>query len=152
MNHLFRAEQGKMIFSSETAKVLFQEDLKKNEGKQYRIEKVKKPVSDELRAYYFSAVIPIIRSTCDSWQKLTGEEVHEVIKKMLFYFETFNPQTQRTERFGRSVMKRDDWNNTAKATQFLDIVGQYLSDCGLEMPSAEDFKRYKDSAPLLNNN
>lgn len=148
-NHLFRAEQGKMIFSSETAKALFQEDLKKNEGKQYRIEKVKKPVSDELRSFYFGAVIPVIKSTCDDWKKLTGDEIHEVIKKMLFYFETFNPQTQRTERFGRSVMKRDDWNNTNKAMEFLEIIRQYLADCGLEMPDSEDFKRYRDSAPLI---
>ena len=68
---------------------------------------------------------------------------------MLFYFETYNPLTKRIERFGKSVMRKDDWNNTAKAMEFLEIIRQYLAGCGLELPNSEEFKRAKDSAPLI---
>ena len=148
MNYLFKARNGEMEFISEYAKALFKQNLKENEGQQYRIEKVKDPVSSDLRSYYFGAVIPVIRSTCQEWEGLSGAEVHEIIKKMLFYFETYNPITKRTERFGRSVMSSDDWNSTAKAMQFLDIINNYLADCGLEMPDSEEYKRARDSAPM----
>ena len=148
MNHLFKAKQGKIEWSSDTAKALFYQDLKENDGKQYRIEKVKNPVSEDLRAYYFGAVTPVIRTTCDKWENLSSIEIHEIIKKMLFYFETYNPLTKRLERFGKSVMSSDDWNNTAKAMQFLEIISQYLADCGLDMPDSEEYKRARDLAPL----
>jgi len=148
MNYLFKAKDGNMEFTSELSHHLFKQNLKENEGQQYVIEKVKSPVSDALRSYYFGAVIPVIRTTCEEWAELSSEEIHEIIKKMLFYFETYNPMTKRVERFGRSVMKKDDWNNTRKAMEFLEIVRGYLADCGLEMPDSEEYKRYKDSAPL----
>lgn len=144
---LFKAKSGEMEFISPYAEALFNQNLKENEGKQYRIEKVKKPVSADLRSYYFGAVIPEIRSTCDAWKDLTGAEIHEIVKKMLFYFETWNPKTNRTERFGRSVMSDSDWNNTTKAMQFLEVVREYLEGCGHEMPDSEEYKRvFKNSA------
>lgn len=148
MNYLFKAKNGNMEFTSELSHALFKQNLKENEGQQYVIEKVKNPVSDSLRAYYFGAVLPVVRTTCQEWEELSSDELHEIIKKMLFYFETYNPLTKRVERFGRSVMKKDDWNNTGKAMQFLDIISNYLADCGLDMPSSEDYKRERDLAPL----
>jgi hypothetical protein len=127
----------------------FNDWAKANEGAGVEIIPTKKPVSEDLRGYYFGAVIPVIRSTCDEWEKLEGEQIHEIVKKMLFYFETWNPKTKRVERFGRSVMKNDDFNNTAKAMNFLEIIRQYLADCGLEMPDSEDYKRALDKAELL---
>lgn len=150
MNYLFKARNGEMEFTSEISKSLFKQNLKENEGQQYSIEKIKNPVSDNLRSYYFGAVIPIIRTTCEEWELLSSEQIHEIIKKMLFYFETYNPLTKRIERFGRSVMKKDDWNSTAKAMEFLEIIRQYLADCGLEMPDSEEYKHIKDLAPMTN--
>lgn len=132
----------------DTNKALFQQDLKENIGKKYRIERVQKTVSDELRRYYFGAVLPLVRTTCDEWKDLPSEELHEVVKKMLFYFEAYNPMTKRVERFGRSVMKKDDFNNTQKAMQFLDVIGDYIVQCGLEMPNPEEYKTWRDNAPL----
>lgn len=147
MNYLFKAKNGEMEFTSDISRKIFKQSLKENEGQQYSIEKVKSPVSDALRSYYFGAVLPVVRTTCDKWEELSTDELHEIIKKMLFYFETYNPLTKRIERFGRSVMRKDDWNNTLKAMEFLEIVRQYLGDCGLEMPDSEDYKRERDLAP-----
>ena len=74
-------------------------------------------------------------------------EEQKFTKKMLFYFETYNPLTKRIERFGRSVMRKDDWNNTRKAMKFLEIIREYLADCGLEMPDSEEYKHARDLAP-----
>jgi len=148
MRYLFTAKNGEMEFTSELSRALFKQNLKENEGAKYGIEREKKPVSDDLRAYYFGAVLPVVRTTCEQWENLTTDELHEIIKKMLFYFETYNPLTQRIERFGRSVMKKDDWNSTHKAMEFLEIIRQYLADCGREMPDSEEYNKYKDSAPL----
>ena len=115
-----------------------------NAKKGLRTEVVKKPVSADMRAYYFAAVIPVIRSTCDQWTNLSSAEMHDVIKKLFFYFDTWNPKTKRMERFGRSVMSDSDWNNTTKASEFLMILQQYLTDCGLEMPSSEEYKAIRD--------
>lgn len=136
-----------MEFISGYAEAIFRQNLKENEGRQYRIERVKKPVSADLRSFYFGAVIPEIRKTCDEWKNLSALEIHEIVKKMLFYFETWNPKTQRVERFGRSVMSDNEWNNTTKAMNFLDTVRGYLEGCGHEMPDSEDYKRARDMAP-----
>ena len=122
----------------------FNDWCKENPGQQIRIEVAKKPVSQEMRGYYFSAVIPVIRSTCDEWKNLSQAEMHDVIKKMFFYFETWNPKTERMERFGRSVMGDSEWNNSAKAMQFLQILEGYLADCGLEMPDSAEYKAIRD--------
>lgn len=121
--------------------------MSENNGKEVRIEPAKKKVSSQLRAYYFGAVIPALKQTNEQWEKLTSEELHEVIKKMFFYFETYNPITKRTERFGRSVMKESDWNNTAKAMEFLEVLADYLAQCGIDMPDPEQYKQWRDSAP-----
>jgi hypothetical protein len=65
---------------------------------------------------------------------------------MLFYFEAYNPMTQRVERFGRSVMKKDDFNNTAKAMEFIDVVSDYIVQCGREVPDVAEYKRILNSA------
>lgn len=124
----------------------FRQWLKDNPGKPFKFETLDK-VSTNLRGYYFGAVLPLVRSTCAAWENLEAPELHDVLKKMFFYFETYNPKTQRTERFGRSVMSDSEWNNTKKAMQFLEIIQDYLGNCGIEMPDSAEFKRWKDSAP-----
>lgn len=152
MKIVFLAEirNGSISFVTEANTARFKDWAKQNTGKKIRIEEELKPVSQSLRGYYFSAVIPVLRSTCEEWKHLNGEELHNVIKKMLFYFETYNPITKRTERFGRSVMSEDEWNNTKKASEFLEIISNYLADCGREMPDSEAYIRWRDSAPMLN--
>ncbi len=140
---LAKIEGGKPIFS-EYVGPDFREWAKVNEGHQIRIEQVKKPVSENLRGYYFGGVIPVIRSTCEKWEKLSAHQVHERVKKMLFYEEDWNPMTQRIERFGKSVMSDDEWNNTTKAMEFLEVITDYLAGCGLQMPDNESFKNLRD--------
>lgn len=127
----------------------FHDWCKEHEGESVRIEPEKKPVSQEMRGYYFGAVLPLVRSTCDDWKNLTTLEMHEVVKKMFFYFETYNPKTKRTERFGRSVMAESDWNNTRKAMEFLQVIAGYLAECGIAMPNPEEYKKWRDESGVV---
>jgi hypothetical protein len=43
-------------------------------------------------------------------------------------------------------MKKDDFNNTQKAMEFIDIIGDYLAQCGLSLPDINEWKRIRDSA------
>lgn len=136
---------GGAMFMSDHNRADLHEWLKMNEGKLLRLEPEKAPVSAEVRGYYFGAVIPLIKSTCEEWADLSPDKMHEVIKKLFFYFESWNPRTKRVERFGRSVMSENDWNSTKKAMQFLDIISDYLAQCGLTMPDPEEYKRFRDT-------
>lgn len=139
--------QGKPIMT-DYVRANFNDWAKQNEGKQIEIKAKGKKVSENLRGFYFAAYIPLIRSTCDEWKHLNGDDLHEVIKKCFFYFETYNPITKRTERFGRSVMSDSDWNDTEKAGEFLNVLNEYLVNCGVSPPDSEEFKHWRDSAPL----
>lgn len=140
---LAKVENGKPKFSDYTG-MYFRDWCKENEGKGLRIEPLKKPVSENLRGYYFAAVVPLVQSTCDEWKDLTSDQMHDVIKKLFNFFETYNPVTKRNERFGRSVMSDDEWNNTEKAMRFMEPISEYLASCGLEMPDSEQYKTMRD--------
>ena len=140
---------GKVAFS-EFVQANFNEWKKVNEGKEIQIKPCKKPVSEDLREFYFAAVIPVVRSTCQEWLKLNGDELHQVLKKMFNFFETYNPVTKRTERFGKPTMSNNEWTNTSSAMEYLMKIQEYLTDCGLEMPNPEDYKEIRDSGRLIN--
>lgn len=140
-------EQGKPKMEPYVA-ATFHDWAKLNEGKQIQITPKGKKVSEDLRGLYFGAYIPLIRTTCLEWKRLNPDEMHEVIKKLFFSFETWNPVTKRTERFGRSVMSDSEWNNSFKAMEFLQVLDVYLSECGIRPPDPEEYKRHRDSAPL----
>lgn len=140
-------DNGTLRFNSGNHQAMFVDWLKSIAEKEVRIEQAKNPVSDEMRGYYFSAVIPAVRKTCKEWEHLSSDELHEVLKKQFAYFEAWNSTTKRVERFGTPVMS--DKSSTKKAMEFLEQIASYLADCGVEMPDPEEWKKFRDSAPLL---
>lgn len=148
----FKIKNKEFVFSSDTHRALYHEFLKQVEkdNKEVSVSRKKNLVSDDLRGYYFAAVIPVVRRTCDEWAELNGNELHQVMKKMFNFFETYNPATKRTERFAKPTLSNDEWTNTGLAMQFLIEIGDYLKDCGLEMPDSELYKKEVDSARLIN--
>lgn len=139
--------EGKPLMADYT-RANFNDWCKLNNGKQVEIKPRGKKVSEDLRNFYFGAYIPLLRSTCDKWKYLDSQQLHEVTKREFFYFEAWSVKNQRMERYGRSIMSDSDWNNTEKAMGFLDVLNQYLIDCGITPPDPSDWKRWRDSAPL----
>ena len=99
-----------------------------------------------MRGYYFGAVLPEVRKTCEQWKTLSPDELHEVLKKEFAFFEAWSVKNQRTERYGKPVMSNRESNENAK--KFLMDISDYLAGCGKEMPDPEEYKRFIDSAPL----
>jgi len=144
----FERNQYSIGFRSDYNEARFQDWARENLGKQVNVTEKKKPVSSDLRAYYFGPVLQVVKRTCAEWKDLDSSELHQIVKKLFFYFETYNPITKRTERFGRSVMSDSEWNNTAKAMEFLDIIREYLEGCGESMPDSEEYKNLRDRGLL----
>jgi hypothetical protein len=139
---------GTLMFRSDYHKALFSGWLKSIKGKEVRIEQAKNPVSEEMRGYYFAAVLPVVRRTCKEWGKLSGDELHEVLKKEFAFFEAWSARNKRIERYDTPVMS--DRSSTEKAMQFLQNIAGYLAECGEAMPNPEEYKRFINSAPLKN--
>lgn len=137
---------GTLFFKTEYNRNLFKDWLKEIAGKEVRIELAKNPVSDEMRGYYFGAVLPEVRKTCDKWKDLDSDELHEIMKKQFNFFEAWNSKTNRMERFGRSAMSEK--STTQEAMNFLQDIAGYLAECGRAMPDPEVYKRFINSAPL----
>jgi len=134
-----------LTWNSDEHRAMFLDFLSKNDGKKVRIELAKNPVSDSMRNYYFGVVLPVVRKTCKEWEHLTGDELHEVLKKEYSYFDAWSAKNRRMERYGKSVFSEK--SNTQKAMQFLQDIADYLASCGLEIPDPEEYKQYINSAP-----
>lgn len=134
-----------LIFKSDFHRSLFGDFLKENEGKDVRIELTKNSVSDNLRGYYFGAIIPSIQAVIPEWKEMNGDDVHEILKKMFNYFECFNPVTKRVERFGRSAMGIE--SNTERASDFIEKIRVWFAeDYKMDLPSSDEYKKIRDLA------
>lgn len=134
-----------LVFNTDQHQAIYHDFLSRNEGKKVRIELAKNPVSDELRGYYFAAVISTVKSVIEDWRGIPDEDVHEILKKMFNYFESVNPLTKRVERYGRSAMSSE--STAARAMDFIEKIRIWLMDeYKIELPSPEEYKHIRDMA------
>lgn len=137
----------KLEWNSDQHRAMFMEFLGSNDGKELRIELSKNPVSDNMRAYYFGALIPTVKSVVPEWRENTNDEVHEALRKMFNYVEMFNPITKRNERFGMSIM--GDSSNTRRGMEVIEKIGVWLGEeYSQELPDPEEYKKLLNSAQL----
>lgn len=151
MSNVFiqKIENGKPIFESDYGQAFFNTFCKKHEGRKIEIRLAKNPVSDEMRGWYWAAVLPTVKALVPQWAKLTNEEVHDILKKNFNYIEAWNPLTKRNERFGQSVMSGE--SNTALAMDYINKLRQWtLENYKTDLPDPAKFISWRDSAPLLN--
>lgn len=147
MNIIFTAKGGRINFETDYGQHRFNQFLLDNEGKKFKIEKLRNPVSDELRGYYYAAVLPMVKSTIPEWSGLSDEDVHEILKKQFTSFKYFNVFTKRTELVGRSAISNA--SNSKRAMDFIEKIREWLAtDYYVELPSPEDYKNERDSAPM----
>ncbi len=130
----------------------FKDFLKKNPGTLIEIKPKANPVSDQMRGYVFGALIPFLRQIDErAWQGMDDEQIYEALKKNFNYFEAINPITKRKERFGQSVLNRSCKN--VKAMEFTMRIGEWvMTNYQQTLPDPEEYKRWRDSAPELNEN
>ncbi len=143
-----RIKKGGFDFGSDYNAARFREYMRLNEGKQVKIEAYANPVSDEMRGYMFGAVLPFLRQISpDAWAGMNDDQIYEVLKKNFNYFEAYNPLTKRKERFGQSVMNTSCKN--VKAMEFIERIGDWvMENYGQSLPDPEEYKQWRDGAPL----
>src|SRR3990167_5771886 len=98
----------------------------KNDGRKIRVETISAIPSDELRGYYWASVIPTVKAIIRHWEKMSDDDIHEMLKKLFNFFDAYNPLTKRVERFGRTAMSAD--STTERAMEFIDKIGVWLGE------------------------
>lgn len=136
-----------MVWPTAKATVEFNSWMAAHEGAVLEISEPKKGVSGSMRGYLFGAVIPFLKRLVPEWEKLSNDEVYEVLKKAFNYFEAYNPVTKRVERYGQSAMASDVGREEGEA--FLRDIGEWVTEnYGRPLPDVEAYKRWIASAPL----
>lgn len=121
---------------------------KKHPGAPVRLETAVNPVSQEMRGYYFGALLPFLRVLVPEWGILSNDELHEVLKKAFNFFDAYNPLSKRNERFGQPIMSNDRQNK--KAMEYVMRIAEWVeTNYQQTMPDPEQYKKFRDSAPSL---
>ena len=147
MKFLVKIDKGKLSFGSEFNKARFNEFLKDNEGRVLRIAPTTPKVSEQMRGYYFGAVIPLIKQTIPEWKEISSDDLHEILKQEFNYFEVLSPIDKKVKRYGKSIASSD--SNSTKMMEYIHRIGDWLeTNYNVTLPDAVEFKRYYESAPL----
>lgn len=142
------AKNKQLFFPSPYGEQHFRQFLEKYDGRKIEIRLAKNPVSDDMRGWYYVAVLPTVKSLVPQWAELSNDDVHEILKKNFNYIEAYNPVTKRNERYGKSVMSGE--SNTALAMDYIEKLRQWcLENYATDLPDPDKFKAWRDSAPML---
>jgi hypothetical protein len=142
---IFEARQGRINFLSDYNRARFAEHLKANEGRKYRIEPVVPTVSDNRRGWYWSAVLPFMKSLNVAWQDLDDDQVHEILKQEFNGFEATGIDG-KVKKFGVSAVAS---NTSVKVfDNFILRLADWVNEnYGMTLPDPENYKKnYRDVA------
>ena len=145
---IFEAKGGKPDFLSQFNKNRFYEEMKSNEGRKYRIEPVTPEVSDKRRGWYWSAVLPFIKSINPAWIDLTNDQVHEILKQEFNGFEAEGVDG-KVKKFGMSAVASDV--KVKIFDNFILRLAEYVKENygGMTLPDSEHYKKHRDSGETI---
>jgi len=140
------ARDKKIYFSSPYGEINFRHFLEKYDGRKIEIKLAKNPVSDEMRGFWWGAILPFMRTLDEQWAKLDNDAINEIIKKETG-ISIFNPITKRDEKIAKSITS--DASYTLRAMEAIDWVRVYaMENYARDIPDSEEFLRYRNSAPM----
>lgn len=134
-----RARNKKIEFPSPIAEHRFFEQA---EGKELIITIDDKP-SSQMRKYFEGAMVPAVfyQHPNSGWE--TFKDAREALK-----FE-FLPTYTKTVRGERVRVARSTTGLSKQGfKRFLDLISDWMLENGLELPNPEEYKAWRDSAPL----
>jgi hypothetical protein len=136
--YIFTARKGQPDFGSEYNRARFIDDLKKHEGKDYRIERIKYTRSlDQNRLYWF--YLGII-------EKETGNnanDLHEYLKRALL-----PPRSLKV--LGKTIQVPSSTTELSKLAMG-DYMEKIAALVNVPIPDTKTYQQYLESAPLKNN-
>jgi hypothetical protein len=128
--------------------VLVRQFIRDNEGQDIELRKIRKTVSDELRGYYFGAILPFLKQIEGQWKTISEDQLHEIMKKEFNYFEAWSVKNKRKERYGQPVANGKA--DSGKMMEFIIRIGDWVREnYGVELPNPEDYKEIRDSGRLI---
>lgn len=138
MKSHIRIQQGKIHFASELAGRVF---FERNEGQNASIEIDDAP-TDNMRRYFEGAVVPAVyyQHPFSGWADF--KDTREALKLEFLAGYTLDIRGQRS-KYARSTTEL----SKARFTRFLEEIGAWLSENGLQVPDPEEYKVWRDSAP-----
>jgi hypothetical protein len=137
---LFKAKEGKMTWGSVYNHQRFLNELKSNEGREYRIEPLvhTRTLSQDRLYWLYLEVI----------QRESGNqatELHEYFKRTLL-----PPKFIKVLIKGKEIeIKIPASTKDLSKTDFIDYMDKISSLCGVAIPDTEQFLAWRDSSPLL---
>lgn len=133
------------IFESSYNRERFKEYVREHQGTRMRLEPVSPHVSDEARGFYFGGVINGTIKRLSGFEGMSTDEVHELLKREFNGVEIRDPVTGNNTRLGKSIAI----NSSRRFQEYLLRIGDWLMEnYGQSMPDPEDYKSWRDSAPL----
>lgn len=143
---IFQAKEGKPDFLSEYNRDRFRAELRKNDGKKYRITPVTPDVSEEKRGWYYGAIIPFMKELNPHWSDLTSDQLHEVLKQEFNGFEARGIDGE-WKKYGMSAVAGDV--RTEIFDNYILRISEWVKENygGMTLPDPEHWKKhFRDSA------
>ena len=138
---IFQAKDGKADFLTDYNRASFYDELKKNEGKKYRVKQVTPSVSDNRRGWYFGAVIPFLRDLNGAWKELSNDQIHEILKQEFNGFQALGIDGKVTT-YGMSAVASDV--SSEVFDNYILRISEWLNENygGLQLPDSEHYKKH----------
>lgn len=134
---LFQAVNGTIDFGSEFNRARFKDCLKKNNGRQFRIELIKKGRSLTQNRFYWAYLEIIERETGNN-----ADYLHEYFRRKLL-------PPKHIKVLGKEIMIPASTIELSKDAM-MNYMDKISAESGVAIPNPEEYKKYINSAPMIN--
>jgi hypothetical protein len=105
--------------------------------------KKRRSVTDNLRGYYFGAIVPFIKGLDENFEKMTPEQVHDVLKYEFNGFSLYNPISKKEIKIAQGAM--NETCNTQDAFVYIEKIRRWVAEnYGQELPDPIKYKELRD--------
>lgn len=139
MTFIAKAKNGGMDFGSDYNTARFKQWLKDNEGKELRIQPLTRKRTLNQNDFYWFYLEIIERETGNN-----ANDLHEYFKRLLLP-PKFVQVMNKTIKLPKSTTELNK-------VEFSDYMDKICAEVEIPIPDVESYKKYKDGAPMLNEN
>lgn len=148
---IVQVDNGGLKFNSDYHKAMFKEYLKANNGMRLKITPDEQ-IPNNMRGYFEGGIVPffalqhfVIDKDNGKWCTMPLREARECLKREFnpTYFRDLSGETVKQGETTASLNKKEFGS-------FIERCTDYFQQNGYEIPDNEEYKRWRDSAPEIN--